>query len=186
MNHARRINLFMFYFLLGNGMMRFWVMKEDTVKVKEKIIIDLCQVVNWFTLCYFLCVCVRVCVWVYVGVCMRVCVWKCVCMHVLLCMYMCACACIYECVHECMCRSTYVCMCLCVREYVLTCVRHAFMSMDDFQTFPRRFSSLRHTPWQCFESLRQAGFIFLAPWVSPVSASHVLDQRLWDCQGQDI
>ena len=37
-------------------------MKEDTVKVKEKIIIDLCQVVNWFTLCYFLCVCVRVCV----------------------------------------------------------------------------------------------------------------------------
>lgn len=36
----------MFYFIQGNSMTKFWVISEDTIKLKQKIIVDLYLVAN--------------------------------------------------------------------------------------------------------------------------------------------
>ena len=87
---------------------------------------------EWVCVCVSVCVCVWVCVsecvWVYVCVCACTCVCECVCVCtcvcVRVCVYVCVCVCVsvrvcvYVCVSVCVC----VCTCVCVRVCVCACV----------------------------------------------------------------
>ena len=67
-----------------------------------------------------MCVCIHVCIHVYVNVCMYVRTYVClnVCTYVrtFVCMYVCVCICMYVCMCVCMCVCMYVCMCVCMCE----------------------------------------------------------------------
>ena len=83
-----------------------------------------------------LCVCVRMCVYVYVYWCAYVyvywcayvCVCVCVCVHMCICVFVCicVCTCVYVCAYVCVCvcLCVFVCVCVCVYlcVYVCTCV----------------------------------------------------------------
>ena len=74
--------------------------------------------------CVFMCVCLYLCVCVFI--CVHVCVYVSLCMCLYVYMYMCmyVCVYVYMCVHMhvCICVHMYVCMnaCMCVIEYHLT------------------------------------------------------------------
>ena len=106
---------------------------------------------HWFSVCTYVCICMRMCV------CVHVCVYSC--------MFVCVCICMYFCV--------YVCMCVCVRTHVdvrmHSCRRILFIctvqSLYYMRVYHRCFLTLACV---CVKGL-EVGFVSACSWLALVT-----------------